>query len=207
MSPGGPTGKDRRAAAPAHEPGPGRPPRGAANRVSYRGVRWRRDEAGTMAWYNDGIERWVRWYPGADAPPLPPRWEAESAPPPPPRLVRPAWRSPYRIVPVVLVVVVVVLGVYQATKATSNPVQAETRTAEALVGKCLAQNGTSGGHPRYQARPVPCSLPIAAVKVQTIRSGLPGSPACPAHTIAVQILTIGVRYPHVECVTPLRPSG
>jgi hypothetical protein len=183
----------------------GAPPGG--HRATYRGVRWRRDAAGTMAWFNDGIKRWVRWYPGADAPPLPPRWEAETAPPLPPRLNRPAWRSPYRLVPVALVIVVIVLGVYQATKTTSDPIAAETRTAEALVGKCLAQDGISGGHPKYLSRPVPCALPTADVKVESIRSGVPGRPTCPAGTTPVQLPALGVRYPHVECVLPVRPRG
>ncbi len=174
-----------------------------AARASYRGVRWRRDDGGTMTWWNDGIERWVRWYPGADAPPLPPRWAAEAAPATPPRLARARWRSPYRLVPVGLALLVVVVGVYQATKDTSDPVAAEARAAEALVGKCLAQDGTAAGHPRYGSRPVPCELPLADVKVRSVLPGTPGSPSCPKGTAAVQLSYIGVRYPHVECVTPV----
>jgi hypothetical protein len=181
--------------------------RPSRSRATYRGVRWRRDETGTMAWHNDGIGRWVRWYPGADAPPLPPRWQAEHAPPVPPRLARPAWRSPYRIVPVVLVTLVVVIGVYQATRATSDPVAREAATAQHLVGRCLAQDGTAGGHPKYKPAPVPCALPIAAVEVRSIRPGVPGSPACPTGTTPVQIPTIGVRYPHVLCVSPVPAGG
>jgi hypothetical protein len=181
--------------------------RPTGRRATYRGVRWRCDDAGTMAWFNDGLERWVRWYPGADAPPLPPRWAAESAPPPPPRLQRPRWRSPYRLVPIALVIFVIVIGVYQATKATSNPVRAEAKAAEALVGKCLAQDGTAAGHPTYKASPVPCELPFATVKVVTIRPGAPGSPACPAATTPVLLPALGVRYPHIECVTPVAHGG
>jgi hypothetical protein len=43
--------------------------------VTYRGIRWRRSVAGTVSWLNDGLGQWVSWYPGADAPPLPPGWE------------------------------------------------------------------------------------------------------------------------------------
>ena len=102
-----------------------------------------------------------------------------------------------------LVAFVIVIGVYQATKATSNPVRTETKAAEALVGKCLAEDGTSGGHPVYKAAPVACGLPTASVKVVVVRPGAPGSPPCPADTTPVHLPAVGVRYPHVECVTPV----
>ena len=173
------------------------------SRATYRGVRWRRDAAGTTAWFNDGIKRWVRWYPGADAPPLPPRWAAESAPPPP-RLVRPGWRSPYRIVPLVLLAFILVIGTYQALRTTSDPAATEAKAAQALVGRCLASDGELGGHPLYRPRPVPCSGPVAAVEVRAVRPGTPGGPACPQGTTPTQIPTVGVRYPHTLCLTPLR---
>jgi hypothetical protein len=159
-----------------------------------------------MGWFNEGRGRWVRWYPGADAPPLPPRWATGPFPLPPPRVARPRWRSPYRIVPIVMAVIIVGLGVWQATRTTSNPVQAETRSAEALKGKCLATNGTSGGHPRYSPSPVSCAGADAAIRVVSVLPGTPGSPSCPAGTTPVQLATIGVRYPHVECAHPVTPA-
>ncbi|HYA45182.1 MAG TPA: hypothetical protein VED59_06225, partial [Acidimicrobiales bacterium] len=42
--------------------------------VAHRGISWRRSQSGRIAWYNEGLARWVRWHPGADAPPLPPDW-------------------------------------------------------------------------------------------------------------------------------------
>jgi hypothetical protein len=105
-------------------------------------------------------------------------------------------------VPIVLVLLVVGVGVYQATKTTDDPVGAETKAAEALVGRCLARNGTFDGQPQYKSAPVPCELPVAAVKVVSVHPGTPGSPSCPKGTTAVQLRTVGVRYPHVECVVP-----
>jgi hypothetical protein len=160
-----------------------------------------------MAWFNDGIKRWVRWYPGADAPPLPPRWAADAVPSLPPRLARARWRSPYRLVPVALAVFVVVVGTYQATKSTSDPVRAEAHAAAALVGKCLTRSGTVGGRPGYKSSPVPCELPVADVKVRSVLPGTPGSPSCPTGSTAVQLSYPGVRYPHVECVTPVPKGG
>ena len=200
---GGTTATRSRASrsAASRRPGEGR---AKAQRATYRGVRWRRDVDGTIGWYNDGIGRWVRWWPGSDAPPVPPRWA--DAVVGRPSMGRPRWRSPYRIVPVVLVVAVVVVGVVQALRSQSNPVKAETRTAEKLVGKCLAANGTQGGHTAYKSTPVPCSLPVADVKVVKVLPGTPGGPRCPEGTMAVQLAYPGVRYPHVECVTRVHSS-
>jgi hypothetical protein len=174
----------------------------ARQRTLYRGVRWRRSEAGTLAWFNDDLGRWVRWYPGADAPPVPPKWDTgEQRPPASPRTTRARWRSPYRIVPVVFTLLIVGIGIYQATKSTPDPVRSEAHAAEALRGRCLAQNGTSGGHPRYTPAPVSCQASDAAVKVLSVLPGTPGSPSCPTGTTEVQLSTAGVRYPHIECVT------
>jgi hypothetical protein len=184
-----------------------RPGGPGGQRATYRGVRWRRDEQGTPAWFNDGLGRWVRWRPGADAPPLPPRWATGDLPAPPDRPVRARWRSPYRIVPVVFTLVVVGIGVYQATKSTPDPVRSEARAAEALLGRCLAQNGTAGGRPRYAPSPVSCRAPYAAVKVFSVLAGTPGGPPCPPATASVQLGTPGVRYPHIECVTAVHPHA
>ncbi len=171
-------------------------------RATYRGVRWRWDDAG-VGWYNDDAERWVRWVPGGDGPPPPPPWESAGLPTPPPRVARAGWRSPYRLVPIVLVVAVVIIGVVQATSRTAHPVAAERASAEKLAGKCLPTKGTSHGHPVYGSSAVSCDLPVASVKVVDVLPGTPGSRPCPSATTAVQLAYPGVRYPHVECVRPV----
>jgi hypothetical protein len=116
--------------------------------------------------------------------------------------VRPRWRSPYRVVPIVLAVAVIVVGVLQAVRSTSDPVRSETAKAEALRGHCLERTA-SGGRASYRAAAVPCELPVAVVRVVDVLPGTPGAPHCPAGTSPVQIAYLGVRYPHVECVTPV----
>jgi hypothetical protein len=180
-------------------------PPGMTRRATYRGVRWRQ-EHGAVGWYNEGKAQWVRWHPGGDSPPVPPRWEAEGLPEPPPRVKRAGWRSPYRLVPIVLVVGIVIIGVVQALKPTSDPVAAERVASAKLVGKCLARKGTVKGHPAYGPSPVSCELPVASVKVAKVLPGTPGAPRCPRDTTAVQLVYPGVRYPHVECVTPVPRS-
>jgi hypothetical protein len=106
-------------------------------------------------------------------------------------------------VPVALTVVIVALGVYQATRSRPDPVRSEARAAEALLGRCLAQNGTSAGHPRYAPAPVSCQASDAAVKVVSVLAGTPGAPSCAPGTTSVQLSAAGVHYPHVECVTAL----
>jgi len=169
-------------------------------------VSWRRNPDGAVGWYNEGQDRWVRWRPGGDAPPLPPRWVSEGLAVPPPRVSRARWRSPYRLVPIVLVVGVCVIGILQATRSNPNPVASEKAAAAKLVGRCLSQKGTAEGHPAYSSSPVSCELPVAAVKVVEVLSGTPGSPRCPAAMTAVRLTYPGVRYPHVECVTAVKRS-
>jgi hypothetical protein len=48
--------------------------------VVYRGIRWRNPKQGGMYWYNEGLERWVLWSRGQDAPPVPPRWSTDARP-------------------------------------------------------------------------------------------------------------------------------
>jgi hypothetical protein len=191
------TGARRPPASPEAPPPPG------AQRATYRGVRWQRNPDAAVGWYKEDLEKWVRWRPKAGHPPPPPRWVAEGIPAPAVSS-RPRWRSPYRIVPIVLVIAVCVIGVLQATKSTTNPVASEKAAAEKLVGKCLAEKGTDQGHPAYSPSPVPCELPVADVKVKEVLPGMPGSPRCPAGTTAVQLSYRGVRYPHVECVEPVK---
>ena len=143
----------------------------------------------------------MRFELGADAPPPPPAWETGTAPDPP--LTRPKWRSPYRIVPIVIVVVVVVAGLVQALRS-NQPVVNEAKQSAALQGKCLRETGSSHGSPIYSDKPVKCSAPNAAVRVVVVvATNGPEPKSCPAATIAVQLLA-GVPHPHLECVAPVR---
>lgn len=197
-------------------------PVGKARTTIYRGIRWRRDPGGKRSWYNEELERWQTWHPDADAPPLPPGWglgSAEEAKDPASggsvskpvlglRISRPRWRSPYRIVPIVLAVFVIAVALFQSLgNSRAGLIRAEKHAAEALLGQCLAQNGTSGGRPAYSTSTVSCGSSAAAVKVVKVIPGTPGSPNCPSGTTAMQIPYRGVRYPHVECVKPVRPGG
>lgn len=120
------------------------------------------------------------------------------------RISRPRWRSPYRIVPIVLAVFVVAVALFQSVgHSRTGLVRAETKAADALLGQCLAQHGTKAGHPSYSTTTVRCSSSAAAVKVVKVLPGTPGSPSCPAGTVAMQIPYQGVRYPHVECAKAL----
>ncbi len=175
-----------------------------SQRATYRGVRWRR-EAGQIAWFNEGRDRWIRWYPGADAPPLPPRWAADApAVAAPTGIVRPGWRTPYRLVPIVLIVAAVTVGIVQALRTgPTNPVTAEAKAAAALDGRCLRTNGTRNGHPTYAATGVDCTAADAAVRVTEVLPGTPSAPTCPTATTPVRLAYVGVEYPHVLCVAPV----
>ena len=167
--------------------------------TTHRGVRWRRDEAGDVSFYDESGGRWVRWERGADAPPLPPKWQVLGVPT---RVTRPGWRSPWRIVPVVLIVGAVVVAVFQSVLPSSNNTAKEAKAAAALQGRCLSK---SGGH--FSSAPVACDSPKAAVKVVSVIPSTPGSPPCPSGTQAVELAYPGVRYPHIECVQPVTGAG
>jgi hypothetical protein len=215
---GGPAA-DRRAEPPVGDDAGGRGPgrdgetvQGRAVRgdargqaaTTYRGVRWERNGHGRLRWRDDDGDRWVLWKPGQDAPPRPPAWSAGAealGTPLRDRRARAGWRSPYRIVPVVLVALVVVIGVVQAVRSgPPTATAAEKAAAEKLLGRCLVVDGTASGQPRYEAESVDCSSPRASVRVVKVLPGTPGSPACPAGTTTVQLAYPGVTFPHRECV-------
>jgi hypothetical protein len=175
--------------------------------TTHRGVRWQRNSYGRLRWYNDDGQRWVLWRPGQDAPPLPPGWGSGSGPLGTPlrdRRARAKWRSPYRLVPVGLAVLILALGVVQAVRERPSPTKAEAAAAEKLLGKCLESNGTFDGKPRYEASPVSCTSPHATVKVISVLPGTPGAPNCPAGATAVRLAYPDVKYLHRECVKPVR---
>lgn len=166
--------------------------------VTQRGIRWRRDEQGVTSWYDDGASRWVVWRPGLDAPPRPRGWDRRFG-----GVARPGFRTPWRLVPILVVALAVVIGVVQALRPAGNAVAKEKAASAALLGKCLAQNGTLAGHPKYSTSTVPCTSSRAAVRVVRVIPSTPGSPLCPAGTVGVELPYAGVTYPHVECVEPV----
>ena len=175
------------------------PRSGSGEETTFKGVRWRRQPDGSVYFHDQSTGRWVKWGPGVDAPPLPPRWGLLGVAT---RVSRPGWRSPWRLVPVALVVIAVVVALAQVLRPSSGQTSAETRASAALLGKCLPRDGTANGHPKYSTTPVDCSSPRAAVKVVAVIPSTPGSPSCPAGTTGVEIPYIGVAHPHVECLKP-----
>jgi hypothetical protein len=178
--------------------------RRAANDVVHRGIRWQRAASGAMRWRDGDHDGWVRYRPGDDAPPRPPGWDGPglvgALRTARPTLDRPSWRSPYRIVPVVLLVLIIVFAVVEATRGSGGQAAAETKAADGLVGKCLVADGSAGGEPRYSPKGVACSAVGAVVKVTKVLPGTPGAPSCPIGTTSVQLAYPGVRYPHQLCV-------
>jgi streptogramin lyase len=104
------------------------------------------------------------------------------------------------------VVVAVVIAVVQVVRPSGSQTAKETAASKALLGKCLAEHGTSGGHPKYTSATVPCDSSSAAVKVVAVIPSTPGSPLCAAGTTGVELPYPGVQYPHVMCVQPVRPA-
>ena len=167
--------------------------------VSHRGIRWRRDGQGVTSWYDDSASRWVVWRPGLDAPPRPRGWDRRVG-----AVARPGFLTPWRLVPLVVVAVAVVIGVVQGLRPSGpsgNAAAKETAASAALLGKCLAQNGTLAGNPKYSTSTVPCTSSKAAVRVVKVLP--PGSPLCPVGTVGVELPYAGVTNPHVECVEPV----
>ena len=169
--------------------------------ITHRGVKWRRDETGRISFYDSDGKRWVGWVHGVDAPPLPPGWG------PHPRVERPGRWTRWRLIPVVLTVVAVAIAIIQVIRPPGDPVAKEAKASAGMLGECLAQQGSAGGHPRYSSTAVACGSRTAAVKVVAVIPTTPGSPLCPAGTTGMELLYNGVRYPHVECTRPLRPAG
>ena len=66
--------------------------------TTHRGVDWRRDDDGSLHFYDSDRGRWVTWAPGVDAPPVPPEWA-------PKRARRPGWKTKWRWIPIGIVVV------------------------------------------------------------------------------------------------------
>jgi hypothetical protein len=186
------------------------PPTGRrVEQVIHRGIRWQRAASGRLRWWNEDDGAWVRYHPGDDAPPRPPGWQPTEGERPG-RVARARWRSPFRIIPILLALLVIGIGLQQAL-TTHQSSTSEARQAQTLDGKCLRQTGTSEHGPVYSTRPVACSSPSAAVRVVAVLPPVSGggpAPACPPGSAGVVLLT-GAAHPHVECVAPLhhKPPG
>jgi hypothetical protein len=172
--------------------------------TTFRGVRWRREPGGAVSFFDDSTGAWVRWEPGVDAPPLPPRWGLLGVAT---TVSRPGWRSRWRLIPIALVLAGVALAVAQVLVPSGSQASQEAKAAEALLGKCLPRTGTAFGHPSYSAKAVACGSPQAAVKVLRVVPTTPGSPTCPVGTTGMELPYVGVAHPHVLCVAPLRKEG
>jgi hypothetical protein len=175
--------------------------------ASHRGVRWRKDPDGTIGWYNEEAGGWLRWRPGADAPPVPPQWEADAARiPAPPRVRRAPWRSPYRLVPVVLILAAVAVGAWQAGRQSGVAATRLARQeARALVGHCLARTSQPGQPVAYGTRSVPCggsSAALRVVAVHLVSSSSPGPVCRPGQTV-LQLSYAGTHTADVECTVPV----
>ena len=171
----------------------------ASSQTTHKGVRWQRDDAGNVSFYDQSSGQWVRWAPGVDAPPLPPKWQLFGVPT---RVARPGWRSPWRILPAVLIVGAVIAAILQTVLPSGSNTAKETRSSAALLGKCLAKHGSNS----FSTKPVPCDSPKAAIKVVAVVPSDPPTP-CPSGTKAVMFEMAGVAHPHIECVVPVKPSG
>ncbi len=171
--------------------------------ITHRGVRWQRDSQGRIRWWFEDEQRWVRFRPGDDAPPRPAGWDRSRSGGPPP-LTRPAWRSPYRLIPVALALIVLGVGLYQALRSSgSAPTSAaETTQAEAYNGKCLPKV-SAAADAGYSSTPVACTSSAAAGKVIDVVTWAQGKAACPPNTVVAILTTTGVSHPHFECIEPL----
>jgi hypothetical protein len=160
--------------------------------TTHRGVEWRRNDDGSLEFYDTDGGRWVTWAPGVDAPPVPPEWA-------PKRPARAGWKTKWRWIPIAIVVVAVVIAVVQILHPAGNQTAKENSAAQAMLGKCLSRHG------EYLST-VSCTSPNAAFKVVKVVSTAPGSPSCPNGTTAVMLAVFsGVKYPHHECIQPLHP--
>jgi hypothetical protein len=113
-------------------------------------------------------------------------------------------RSPYRLVPLLVIVFIVAIALWQATRPAAHASQADIANAEALKGACLAQNGGTAKAPEYSPTPVSCTGRDAAVKVVAVL--VPGSGrsvSCPRGSLVVQVLEPNVVGEPSECVLAL----
>jgi hypothetical protein len=115
---------------------------------------------------------------------------------------RPSMRSPYRIVPIIIVVVVIGLAVYQSTRSPNKATTQDIAAALALKGRCLEKHGGTAQYPDYSPTPLSCSAPKAVVKV--VEVVIPGpKAACPTDTLAVRVIGNALTGEPIECLAEL----
>ncbi|HUB69376.1 MAG TPA: hypothetical protein VL984_03045 [Acidimicrobiales bacterium] len=115
---------------------------------------------------------------------------------------RPSLRSPYRIVPILVALLIVAAAVYQATQPPAKATKQDIAAAEALEGRCLVRNGGSSQLPHFSGTPVSCSSGGAVARVvDVIVPGKPGS--CPKSSLLARVLNPGVAGEPVECLVPI----
>jgi hypothetical protein len=113
-------------------------------------------------------------------------------------------RSPYRIVPIIVAVLVVAAAVFQATRPVARASASDIAVAKALDGHCLARSGGTENAPRYSNRPVGCGTTAANVRVVAVL--VPGADgrvvgSCPKGALAAQVFQPVAGEP-VECLAP-----
>jgi hypothetical protein len=112
-------------------------------------------------------------------------------------------RSPFRLVPLVIAVVIVAVALWEAARPPAHATKADIAAAEALKGQCLARTGGTVSYPSFSATPVSCSSKQAYAKVtKVLVPGKPGS--CAAGSAVVQVLQVGVSGEPTECIVLVR---
>jgi hypothetical protein len=118
---------------------------------------------------------------------------------------RPSMRSPFRLAPVLITVLIVAVAVWQATRPAAHATKADIAAAEALNGQCLARDGGTAKSPAFAPAPVSCAGADASVKVVAVL--VPGSSRsvpCPQGSLVVQVLEPNVVGEPSECVLALK---
>ncbi len=114
---------------------------------------------------------------------------------------RPSMRSPYRLAPLLIVLFIVALAVWQATRPAAHASKADIAAAEALKGDCLARDGGTAKSPVYSPAPVSCTAGNASVRVVAVLvPGTDRSVSCPQGSLVVQVLEPNVVGEPSECV-------
>ena len=112
--------------------------------------------------------------------------------------------SPIRWVPIAIAVTIVAVAVYQATRPPAHATRQDIATAEALKGKCLAQQAAGSGS--YSTTPVSCRSASAAVKVVAVV--LPTKVvSCPRGAEVARVAKPGFVGEPFECLEPLHRRG
>jgi len=116
---------------------------------------------------------------------------------------RASMRSPFRLVPLVIAVIIVVVALWEATRPPGHATKADIAAAEALKGQCLVREGGKAQFPVLSPTPVKCSEAKAFAKVVAVL--VPGKPGtCPQGSAVVQVLQTGVVGEPSECILPVK---